>query len=73
MMVIISFRGRREIPAVQALRKKKADAIAAQQKAQIQMQREQMLAQNANKLNEPIQPGTPLAAVGPKVLAGAGG
>ena len=46
----------REEPEIKEIRKMKAQAIAAAQQQQMLMQQEQILAQNADKLNKPVQP-----------------
>jgi hypothetical protein len=53
----------RDMPLVEKLRKLRADAMALQQERQEAMQTEQMIAANANKLNEPVQPDSMLTGI----------
>lgn len=61
----------RELPQVLQIRRKKAEAIAAQQKAQIALEREKILGSNAEQLNQPLKPDSMLAAAAK--AAGQGG
>jgi hypothetical protein len=53
----------REDEDVEAIKKQRAQALAAQQEAQRQQEAQQTLAQNYNKLSEPPKPGSPAAAL----------
>ena len=53
----------RDMALVQKLRQLQSQAMALQQQRQETMQAEQMIAANANKLNEPAQPGSMLAGM----------
>jgi hypothetical protein len=54
----------REEEDVQRLRAVRAQAQAQAAEQQAALQQEAIVAQNYNKLNEPVKPGTPLAALG---------
>lgn len=58
----------REVPDVQARRRKKAEALAAQQKMALDLEGQKIMGSNADQLNKPLQPDSMLAAV-----AGQGG
>jgi carbamoylphosphate synthase large subunit len=58
----------REDDDVQKIRAERAQAQEQAAAAEAALRQEQVVAQNYNKLNEPVKPGTPLAA-----LAGHGG
>lgn len=51
----------RELPEVQSIRVKAAQAAAAQQNEMVAMQNQQDLLKNADKLNQPTNPESPLA------------
>jgi hypothetical protein len=53
----------REDKDVAAMRQERAEAQAAQAQAAQQQEQQKLLAQNYNKLNEPVQPGSPAAAL----------
>ena len=59
----------RELPDVQARRKKRAEAMAAQQKAVMDLEKQKIMGSNAEQLNKPLQPDSMLA----QVAAGQGG
>jgi hypothetical protein len=61
----------RELPQVMQIRRKKAQAIAAQQKAAVALEREKILGSNAEQLNQPLKPDSMLAAAAQ--AAGQGG
>jgi len=64
----------REVPAVEMLRKRRADAMARQQAAQMQAAQSQAAMQNADKLNRPVVSGSMLEAMGKaQAQAAAGG
>jgi hypothetical protein len=53
----------REDEDVDEMRRARAEAQAAQMQAAQQQESQKLLAQNYNKLNEPVQPGSPAAAM----------
>ncbi len=61
----------KEVPLVLEVRRKKAEVLAAQQKAAVELEREKILGSNADQLNKPLQPDSMLAAAA--AAAGKGG
>jgi len=53
----------RELPQVAEIRRRKAEALAAQQKQLLALEQQKILAGNAEGLNKPLQPNSMLAAV----------
>lgn len=53
----------REDDDVKGMQERRAQAAAMQAQQNAQMQQQQLAAQNYNKLNEPVKPGTPAAAM----------
>ena len=52
----------RELPQVQEIRRREAEAAAAAQKQALQLEREKILGSNAEQLNQPLRPDGMLAA-----------
>jgi hypothetical protein len=53
----------REMPQVLERRRKRAEALAAQQKAMMDLEKQKIMGSNADQLNKPLQPDSMLAAV----------
>jgi carbamoylphosphate synthase large subunit len=59
----VSQKAIREEDDVRRIRAARAQAQAQAEQAEAALRQQQLIAQNYNKLNEPVRPGTPLAAL----------